>query len=207
VHFWGLPPTGARTPHLTHVSYSSGDPEKNGFCLGGIGPHLGEIWGFEIWLLANFGLLLLGTLSSDFRLFDCVRQLQGCSNDPENFVKIKFVEFEQCALEFGKNALRTLNIFAKSGGRYNGVMVTAPGDSSVTVRDRPIMYWGSNRKSGSLSRKNGSSPYFYFRFGRHSPLDDGFYGISAHAAALSPVMVGRSVQAPKSVRSILLPVR
>jgi len=54
VHFWGLPPSGVRIPHLTHVSYSSGDPEKNGFCLGGIGPHLGEIWGFEIWL---FGVL------------------------------------------------------------------------------------------------------------------------------------------------------
>jgi len=50
VHFWGLTPFGVRTPHLTNASYSSVDSEKNGFCLGGIGPHLGEIWEFEIWL-------------------------------------------------------------------------------------------------------------------------------------------------------------
>jgi len=54
VHFWGLPPFGVRIPHLTHVSYSSGDREKNGFCLGGIGPHLGEIWEFEIWHFSFF---------------------------------------------------------------------------------------------------------------------------------------------------------
>ena len=53
VHFWGLPPSGVRTPHLTHASYSSVDPEKNGFCLGGIGPHLGEVRGFEIWLFGT----------------------------------------------------------------------------------------------------------------------------------------------------------
>ena len=54
VHFWGLPPSGVRTPHMTRASYSSGNREKNGFCLGGIGPHLGEIRGFEFWL---FGVL------------------------------------------------------------------------------------------------------------------------------------------------------
>jgi len=52
----GFTPFGGPHPHLTHASYSSGDPEKNGFCLGGIDPHLGEIWGFEIWL---FGVLWL----------------------------------------------------------------------------------------------------------------------------------------------------
>jgi len=40
---------------MTHASYSSGNREKNGFCLGGIGLHLGEIRGFEFWL---FGVLL-----------------------------------------------------------------------------------------------------------------------------------------------------
>jgi len=54
VHFGGLTPSGVRTLHLTNASCSSIDPEKNGFCLGGIGPHLGEIWGFEIWL---FGVI------------------------------------------------------------------------------------------------------------------------------------------------------
>jgi len=98
---WGLPPLGACTHQLTHASYSAGNPVKNDFCLGRIGPHLGEIWGFEIWLLANFGLLLLGTLSTAFRFFDCVRQPRGFSNDAENFVKIKFVEFEQWGSKFG----------------------------------------------------------------------------------------------------------
>jgi len=46
--FWAL------TPNLTIASYSTGDREKNGFCLGGIGPHLGEIWGFEIWQFLAF---------------------------------------------------------------------------------------------------------------------------------------------------------
>jgi len=41
-------------PHLTHASYSSGDHKKNGFCLGGIGLHSGEIAGFEFGL---FGVL------------------------------------------------------------------------------------------------------------------------------------------------------
>jgi len=40
-HFWVLDPH----PNLIHASYSSGDPEKNDFFGGGIGPHLGEIWG------------------------------------------------------------------------------------------------------------------------------------------------------------------
>jgi len=47
-HFWGLPPSGARSPHLILAAYSRGNREKNGFYLGGMGPHLGEIWGFEI---------------------------------------------------------------------------------------------------------------------------------------------------------------
>ena len=54
MHFGGFTPFGGLHPHLTHASYSSVDREKNGFCLGGIGPHLGEVWGFEIWL---FGVL------------------------------------------------------------------------------------------------------------------------------------------------------
>jgi len=39
---------------LTIASYSPGDLEKNVFCLGEIGPHLGEIWGFEIWHFLAF---------------------------------------------------------------------------------------------------------------------------------------------------------
>jgi len=108
--FWAL------TPNLTIASYSTGHREKNGFSLVGIGPHLGEIWGFEIWqffgFLANFGLLLLGTLSTDFRFFNCVRQPHVPSNVAENLTKIKFDNFEQCALEVGNIAVSTWNTFA-----------------------------------------------------------------------------------------------
>jgi len=70
-------------------------------------PIWGRYGGLKFEFLAYFGLLLLGTLSTDFRYFDCVRQPHGRSSDPENFVKIKFVEFEQCAFEVGKIVLRT----------------------------------------------------------------------------------------------------
>jgi len=54
-HFWVLGPH----PNLTIVSYSPGDLEKNVFLLGGgIGPHLGEICGFEIWHFLAFGRIL-----------------------------------------------------------------------------------------------------------------------------------------------------
>jgi len=49
----GFAPFGSSHPHLTHASYSSGNPEKSGFCLRGIGPHLAEIRGFEIWLFGG----------------------------------------------------------------------------------------------------------------------------------------------------------
>jgi len=94
VHFWGLPPFGARIPHLTHASYSSGDPEKIAFCLGKSAPIWGRYGGLKFGFLAYFGLLVLGTLSTDFRFFEYVRQPHGLSSDPENFVNIKFVEFE-----------------------------------------------------------------------------------------------------------------
>ena len=104
------------------------------FVWGKSAPNSGRYGGLKFGFLAYFGLLLLGTLSTDFRFFEYVRQPHGLSSDPENFVNIEFVEFEQCAVEFGKIALRT---FRQVRRRYNGVMVTAPGGSSVTVRDRP----------------------------------------------------------------------
>jgi len=72
-----------------------------------------------------------------FSIFDGVRQPHVLSNDAENFRKIYFVEFEQFALEVGNIAVSTWNILAFAGGLNNGVMVTPPGGSSVTVRDRP----------------------------------------------------------------------
>ena len=64
-------------------------------------PIWGRYGGLKFGIFANFGLLLLGTLSTDFRFFDGVRQPLGCSNDAENFVKIKFTEFEQCGFKIG----------------------------------------------------------------------------------------------------------
>jgi len=63
--------------------------------------------------------------------------LLGFSSDPENFLKIKFVEFHQYGVEFWQNRPPDLEYFRQVRRRYNGVMVTAPEGSSVTVRDRP----------------------------------------------------------------------
>ena len=89
-------------------------------------PIWGRYGGLKFGFLAYFGLLLLGTMSSDFRFFDCVRQPHVPSNDPENLMKIKFDNFEQCALEVGNIAVST-EYFRVAGGLKNGVMVTAPG--------------------------------------------------------------------------------
>ena len=51
--------------------------------------------------LAYFGLLFLGTLSTDFRFFDGVRQIRGPPNNRGNFTKVKFVKFEQCGSKVG----------------------------------------------------------------------------------------------------------
>ena len=61
--------------------------------------------------------------------------------------------------------------------------------------------------SGSLSRNIGPPPYFYFLFGRERPLDARFCGILANIAAVSFVMVSRSVHEVKVVRGMPLPVR
>ena len=68
--------------------------------------------GLKFGFLVYFGLRLLGTLSTDFRFFDCVRQPHVPSNDAEHLTKIKFDNFEQCALEVGIIAVSTWNIFA-----------------------------------------------------------------------------------------------
>ena len=55
--------------------------------------------------LAYFGLLLLGTLSTDFRFVDGVRKPHGPPNNRGNFTKFYFVEFEECRSKFGVGAL------------------------------------------------------------------------------------------------------
>jgi len=81
--------------------------KKMVFVWGESAPIWGRYGGLKIAILAYFGLLLVGTLSTDFRFFDCVRQPHVPSNDAANFRKIKFDNFEQCALEVGNIAVST----------------------------------------------------------------------------------------------------
>ena len=74
---WGIFGFWAHSPKLTHVSYSPDDPEKKKVLFGGNRPPFGGDMGVRnlafLGFLAYFGLLLLGTLSTDFRYFDGVR--------------------------------------------------------------------------------------------------------------------------------------
>ena len=70
---WGSPPYGAQTPDLTGPCYSPGGPEKNSFYSGGIGPHLGEIWGFEIFNIAVFEPSLAKLLQKTRRVVSVYR--------------------------------------------------------------------------------------------------------------------------------------
>ena len=114
VEIWGWGTFGfwALTPNLIIARYSPGDREKSSFVWGRIGPHLGEIWGLEIWLFGAFWRTLAYICSElcrqIFDFFGGVRQTHVPSNDAENFRKIKFDNFEQCALEVGSIAVSTL---------------------------------------------------------------------------------------------------
>ena len=61
--------------------YRAWDAEKNSFYSGGIGPHLGEIWGFEIFDITVFEPILAKTLQktrNDANLQICgLVQLKG----------------------------------------------------------------------------------------------------------------------------------
>ena len=78
---WGSPPYGAHTPDLTSPSYSPSGSEKNSFYSGGIGPHLGEIWGFEIFNISVYEPTMAKSLQktrNDVNLQICgVVHLQG----------------------------------------------------------------------------------------------------------------------------------
>jgi len=77
-------------------------------------------FGFFLAFLAYFGLLFLGTLSRDFRFFDCVRQPHVPSNDTENLTKIKFDNFEQCGSKVGRwGTFGALLGFTAFGGSHS----------------------------------------------------------------------------------------
>ena len=64
--FSSSPLWGAPFPQLTLGDFGPRDPDENGFCLGGIAPHLGEIWGLAG---LHFGPLFLELRIPDFRNF------------------------------------------------------------------------------------------------------------------------------------------
>ena len=66
-----------------------------------------------------------------------------------------------------------------------------------------VMYWRSNRKSGSPSEKIRSPPYFYFWFGLQRPVDAHFRRITCPMIARGGSRSGGG----RFVRAILLPVR
>ena len=50
------------------------DPDKNGFCSGGIAPHLGEIWGLAG---VHFGPLFLEIPEMNFGIFKLIARTYG----------------------------------------------------------------------------------------------------------------------------------
>ena len=66
---------------MTDPSYSPSGSEKNNLYSGGIGPHLGEIWGFEIFNITVFEPILAKSLQktrTDVNLQICgLVQLKG----------------------------------------------------------------------------------------------------------------------------------
>ena len=69
---WGITFTGP-TPDLTHPSYSPSGSEKNSFYSGAIGPHLGEIWNFEIFNIIVFEPILAKSLQKTRRVVSVYR--------------------------------------------------------------------------------------------------------------------------------------
>ena len=82
-------------------------PETNDFCLGGIGPYLGELRGFE---KCDFGVLwpiFSRNPIVRFWIFFANRKYLQSSTDSENLKKIAIPRFEKNALKVGKNAFST----------------------------------------------------------------------------------------------------
>jgi len=82
--------------------------------LGGIGPYLGELWGFEN---CDFGVLwpiFSGNPLVRFWIFFANRKYLQSSVDPENLKKIDWSGFEKMRSKLEKNAFSTWNIFALS---------------------------------------------------------------------------------------------
>jgi len=114
------------------------------------------------------------------------------SNNSEN-LKLLRRKLVECSTKVSI-PIWDLEYFRIFGGRYNGIMLKFSHYSSVTVRDRPLMYYGSNRKSGSKGQNSGFPPYFYFRFDCYRPWTLVFFCILAYTASVSPEMARRLVR-------------
>jgi len=111
----------------------------------------------------HFGSLFLEKSNCNFHFF-ADQQYFRPSNDSEKLNNLSVVT-QQILIKVRKNHEKSfwwMRKCSKSHGHYNGVMLQFLGSSS-------IMYWGSNRKSGSLSQKLGSPPYFYFGLATSAP--------------------------------------
>jgi len=108
---WGTfgvyPLRGSGPQILFSIIITLGALRQTNFVWGESAHIWGSYGGLKIAILAYFGLFFLGTLSIDFRFFDCVRQPHGSANDPENLKKIYLGIFEKSALKVGKNAFST----------------------------------------------------------------------------------------------------
>ena len=97
----------------------------------------GSYGGLKSAILAYFGLFLLGNLNSDFGFFNANRQPLGPNRDSGNLKEIAIPRFEKKCAQSWKKRIFDLEYFRVVRGLNNGVMVTAAGGRSVTVRDRP----------------------------------------------------------------------
>ena len=102
-------------------------------------PILGKFENLKFVFFANFGLLLVETVNPCVGFFCTNRQNPYPTRASENLNEIALLEFEKNSVEFRKKRVSLIEMWkiSKSDGLYNGVMVTAPGGRSVTVRDRP----------------------------------------------------------------------
>ena len=89
-HFVEFTPLGAFVPHLTLADFGPRDPNKNGFCLGGIAPHLGEIWGLAG---MHFGPLFLEIRSTDFVIFSLIDSTYSLLSILQSWKKTRKVTF------------------------------------------------------------------------------------------------------------------
>jgi len=140
-HFWGVLPfyplRGSGPQILFSIIIAPGALSRTVFVWGESAHIWGIYGGLKSAILAYFGLFYLGNLNSDFGFLNANRQSLGPNRDSGNLKKIAIPRFEKNALKVGKKRIFDLKYFRVVRRLNNGVMLTALGGRSVTVRDRP----------------------------------------------------------------------